>query len=361
MAKPLFTEKEISDLEKKITSIQKDRVNYPNWSDQDTAIKNINGAYYAQMISRIRNGRIDDFLNILLIFVGTKGARLEISLKEGFADADKPAYRKLVEENDTPLNRRYLHMYLRAVIVAYRSWAVAAFIKFLRGNKVAGGKANQLPEFGCFHKDSGWTEAEVRKIGKVLFDDSSLVCKLFMEYDDDMYSKVYAALDENEKIPYDACFKAVNKTVNTAFLEELTTALETRGLAPMPTAQKKKFKQHVPKVFKPGDTIRMATIQDLPAMAIIELQAYSQDGYKAPKNPVTVQVVLVEPPQPRCYMRVWRIVDGKAYVADSYFDFDGDRKSYDGAIYKGQWDAGVQNPRNRHNYPGRYFSVNNKY
>jgi len=80
---------------------------------------------------------------------------------------------------------------------------------------------------------------------------------------------------------------------------------------------------------------------------------------RSDKNaPSTVQIVLVSTPKPRFYLNIWRVVNGKAYLTghDTYV-FDHDRKSLEGAIYKGQWEYGVQAHEKPYKYPHDYIGL----
>jgi len=358
MAKPIFSADEISAFNAKLKEIKTDKLSFQDFKSQETAENSVHNAFFAQAVARIRKDRRDDLLNYLLIIVGTKGERSDIKVWQGFSHADDEVYLNILKGCNTPLNLRFLHMFLKALLVAYRSWALTAFVKFLRGNKVAGGKANELEGYGSFHKDSGWTESEVSAVAEVLFNEWGLVSKLFMKYDSELTDRVYTESQENWDVPYSAQFAATKRTVNTEFIKELISALEKRELAPIPTNPKKAFKPRVPKVFKPGDIIQKNTISDLPPLSIVEIKVTARMKRSEENAPSTVQIVLVSTPKPRFYLNIWRIVDGKAYLTghDTYV-FDHDRKSLEGATYKGQWEHGVQAHEKPYKYPHDYIGL----
>lgn len=358
MAKPLFSNDEISAFNEKLKEIEADKLTFPEYESRKTAQNIVHNAFLAQAILRIRKDRINDLLNYLIIIVGTKGARADIQVWQGFSHADDEAYLDILKGCNTSLNLRFLHMFLKAILVAYRSWSLTAFVKFLRGNKVAGGKANELVGFGSFHKDSGWSESEVNAVAAVFFNEWSTVSKLFMKYDSELTDRVYAESQDNWDIPYSAQFAATSKTVNTEFIEELISALEKRELAPMPTNPKKAFKPRVPKVFKPGDIIQKNTISDLPSLSIIEIKVVTRMKQGEKNTPSAIQIVLVSPSKPRFYLNIWRIVDGKAYLTGhDVYVFDHDRKCLEGAIYKGQWGHGVQAQDKPYKYPHDHIGL----
>lgn len=358
MAKPIFSDEEITAFKSKLAEIEKDKLTYPNYEDRENAIKCVHNAFLAQAVSRIRKDRIDEFLNYLLIIVGTKGERADIKVWLGFSDSDNEIYSMIVDEYNTPINNRYLHMFLKAILVAYRSWALTAFVKFLRGNQVAGGKANELEGFGSFHKDSGWSELAVKRVSEVLFDENSIVSKLFMEYDSKLSSRVYEESQKNWDIPYSAQFAATSKIVNREFIEELISLLEKRDLAPIPKNPKKAFKPHVPKIFKPGDVIKKNTICDLPPLSLIEISVKMRLTRGEENRKGSIQIVLVNPPVPRCYLDIWRVIGGEALLpANDYSTFDRDRNNLEGAIYQGQWQSGVQAQKPAYKYPYDYIGV----
>ena len=357
MTKPIFSPEEISAFKEKLQEIETDKLNFSDYESRKTAKNTVLNAFFAQAISRIRKDRMDDLLNYLLIIVGTKGESADINIWHGFSNSDNEMYSKTLKKCGTPLNHRYLHMFLKAILVAYRSWALTAFVKFLRGNKVAGGKSDKIEGFGYFHKDSGWNELQVKNVASIFFDENSTVSKLFMQYDSELMDKVYAESEKNWNIPYSAQFAATSKIVNKEFIEELISLLEKRELAPMPTDQKKQFKERVPKVFKIGDIIQKNTISDLPPLSIVEIKVTMRMKSGDKNIPSNVQIVLVETPKPRFYLNIWRIVDGKAYFPHSVYDFDCDRKALEGAVYKGQWEQGVQAQAGKYKYPYDYIGL----
>ncbi|MFA6514466.1 MAG: hypothetical protein WCT50_04250 [Patescibacteria group bacterium] len=358
MAKPIFNETEISTFNSKLQEIQNDKLTFPDYKSKENATNCVINAYFAQAVSRICKDRMDDLLNYLLVIVGTKGGRADINVWQGFADCDNEIYTDILKECNTPLNLRYLHMFLKATLVAYRSWALTAFVKFLRGNKVSGGKAEQLEGFGYFHKDSGWNELQVKAVGAVFFDEWSIISKLFMEYDSELTDRVYEEGQKNWDIPYSAQFAATSRIVNKEFIQELISLLEKRNLAPIPTNPKKAFQPRVPKVFKPGDIIKKNTISDLPPLSIVEIKVKMRLKHGGNNVPGTVQIVLVETPIPRCYLNIWRIVEDKAYLpGNDTSTFDRDRQALEGAIYKGLWEYGVQAQKGGYKYPHDYIGL----
>ena len=358
MAKPIFDAAELQDFQKKLTEIENDKLNFPDYENRESAQNCIRNAFFAQAVSRIRQNRLNDFINYLLLLVGSKGEKANIRVWDGFNLADDEKYIDLIKQFDTPLNRRYVHMYLKAILVAYRSWALTAFVKFIRGNKVAGGKANQLEGFGYFHKDSGWTEAQVHAVSDVLFSSWSATAKVFMQYDPKLSERVYEESEKNWEIPYSAQFAATSRTVNEEFIKELIAMLEKSELAPLPTNSKRAFAPHVPKEFKENDLIRKNTICDLPPLSIIEIKVIARMKSGEPNLPETVQIILVTPPAPRCYLNIWRIADGKAYLPyRDHYMFDYDRKSLEGATFKGIWENGVQAQKPPYRYPHNYIGL----
>jgi hypothetical protein len=358
MATPIFTEEEISSFKKRLQEIETDRLTFPDYHSREAAKNIVNNAFFAQAVSRISQDRIEDFINYLLIIVGSKGERGDIPVWQGFSHADNEAYLNILKGYENPLNRRYLHMFLKAILVAHRNWALTAFVKFLRGNKVAGGKADKLEGFGYFHKDSGWNEAQVRSVALILFDDWSTVSKLFMQYDSKLKERVSAESDDNWNIPYSAQFAATSKTINEELIKAIISALEKRDLAPLPTDPKKAFKERIPKIFKPGDLIRKNEISDLPPLSLIEIKVKKRLKRGDENAPGTVQIILVSPAQPRCYLNIWRVADGKAYLTGNDFSsFDHDRKCLEGAIYQGQWEEGVQAQKGAYRYPYDYIGL----
>lgn len=358
MATPIFTEEEVSAFKERLKEIENDKLTFPDYKSRENAKSVVNNAFFAQTASRILKNRVDDFINYLLIIVGSKGERGEIPVWQGFSHADNEAYLNILQGYENPLNRRYLHMFLKAILVAHRNWALTAFVKFLRGNKVAGGKADKLEGFGYFHKDSGWNEAQVKSVALILFDEYSAVSKIFMKYDSQLADRVYEESENNWDIPYSAQFAATSKTVNEDLIKALISALEKRDLAPLPNDPKKAFKPRVPKVFKAGDLIRKNEISDLPPLSLIEIKVKKRLKRGDENAPGTVQIVLVSPAQPRCYLNIWRIADGKAYLTGNDFScFDHDRKCLEGASYQGQWEEGVQAQKGAYRYPYDYIGL----
>jgi len=358
MKKSIFSQDELDAFNLKLQKIKTDNLSFPDYKSKENARSSIRNAFLAQAVSRIEKDRMDDFLNYLLIIVGTKGKRADIGVWQGFADSQDKAYRSILKECNTPINNRYLHMFLKAILVAHRNWALTAFVKFLRGNKVAGGKADGLEGFGSFHKDSGWNESQVKAVGAVIFDEWSIVSKLFMEYDQEIADKVYNTSQNDEDIPYNAQFAATSKIVNGELIKKLISLLEKRDLAPKPSNLKKKFAPRIPKVFKLGDVIRKNTISDLPPLAIIEIEVTMRIKRGDNNTSNTVQIILIEPPKPRCYLNIWRIIGNKAFLTG--YDvcvFDHDRKSLEGATYKGLWEYGVQANKPVYKYPYDYIGL----
>ena len=222
MATPIFTEEEVSAFKERLKEIENDKLTFPDYKSRENAKSVVNNAFFAQTASRILKNRVDDFINYLLIIVGSKGERGEIPVWQGFSHADNEAYLNILQGYENPLNRRYLHMFLKAILVAHRNWALTAFVKFLRGNKVAGGKADKLEGFGYFHKDSGWNEAQVKSVALILFDEYSAVSKIFMKYDSQLADRVYEESENNWDIPYSAQFAATSKTVNEDLIKALS-------------------------------------------------------------------------------------------------------------------------------------------
>lgn len=357
MAQPIFSTDELASFRAQIDSAQKDTITYPNYADREFAVKKILSAYFAQAIERIRKDRMQEFLNYLVIIVGSKGSYANIPVWQGFADSDEPKYAEIFNLYNTDLNRRHLHTFLSATLIAPRNWALTAFVKFLRGNKVAGGKANNLDGFGSFHKDSGWNERQVNNVASVFFDERSDVSKLFMQYDADLRDEVYEQSQVDENVSYQAQFAATDRIINKDFLNELIILLEKSGLAPKPTTTKKVPKPHVPKIFKEGDIIRENTIRDLPGMSIIEISVLIRKKHGQANTEGTVQIVLVEPAKPGYYLKIWRIVGQKAFLPDNNYEFDSHRKSLIGAKYIGIWEQGVQAQKDGYEYPYDYIGL----
>lgn len=356
MARPLFSLKEMKGLRESLAGVDTDPA-LLGWDSRAQAKQIILGAHYAQAVERIQAGRMQDLLNYLIRIVGSKGSRADIRVWEGFSLADDAEYCEILRCYNTSQIRRDLHTWLSAVLTARRDWGTTAFVKFLRGNKTGKGYG-----FSSFNKDAGWIEHQVNAVATILFDSDSEVSKLFMQYDTGLQDRVHDAIKQGADIAYGTQFAATYRMVNEQFIQQLIELLEQGDMAPLEIVAKKPPKQRIPYAFKEGDIIKPDTIRDLPSMAVVEIAVLARAKGGA-NTPTTVQIVVLETPQPRESLNIWRIVGVEARLPPEYDgSFDHDRASLVGATYVGLWPEGkgVQAQKPRYRYPYEFIELRSK-
>ncbi len=270
MAKPLFTEAELSAHEKALDKLQNEsRKPGSDFSAYWRERTNLEKAHELEMVKRAQ-ARETDYLNALTILVGSKGHEY-VPFYQAFASSDAKTIMDKVNERDTPETRRSLFTILTALTEIPHSWATSAFVRFLRGNgKQRGAKYHGA---GLFAVEYGWKGDEVTAVCKPIMNERDMYSKVVMSYTD--LTEVEAEMAEKdpdyEEASTDLRFASCARW-DVAFLKKLCGILESRGLAPIPTPTvKEPSGPRVPKVFKPGDVIRRATLRDLPLPAHVRI------------------------------------------------------------------------------------------
>ena len=271
MAHPLFSKTELQKVKRQLTAAsaeydQKERGGM-RWNEYWEQKKAIERAHLIVKASRVQE-RADEFLNALLIFVGSRG-KLFISLDGAFIHSDAAETIEALDTCNTPQGRRELYTILRALTEIPKTWARSAFVRFLRG--IGKQKGAEYHGAGMFGTAYGWQEKSITAICEILAGKDSEYAQMLMSYAD-VEEELRDADPDFEVVDYDASFKATRVERDIEFLNRLCQMLEERGLADVPKgkAQKPK-KERRPKVFKSGDIVRKGSIRDLPLPAHIRV------------------------------------------------------------------------------------------
>ncbi len=270
MSKPLFTDAELSAHEKALAKLQKEsRKPGSDFSSYWRERQNLEKAHELEMVKRAQ-ARETEYLNALIILVGSKGHEY-VPFVHAFKSSDEKLIKDKTKEYDTPETRRSLFTVLCALTEIPHNWATSAFVRFLRGNgKQRGAKYHGA---GLFAVEYGWKGEEVVAICKPITSDQDLYSKVVMSYTDltEVENEIREKNPDYEESSTDLRFASCARR-DVAFLKKLCGILESRGLGPIPTPTvKEPSGPRVPKVFKPGDVIRKATLRDLPLPAHVRI------------------------------------------------------------------------------------------
>lgn len=324
MGKPLFTDEENAKYEAKKAEINKEYNEirsrymaggaYPQeeYNKNSEKSKALEEARKIQTVRRTQ-ARPEEFVNGLLVLVGSRG-QAYVEFDAALEQADSEEVKQLVKQYDTPEARRNLHTILKALTEIPKSWAMSAFIRFLRGTgKQKDAKYHGAGTFGPLY---GWKENEVHSIvgeitGSRFYSGYGSYSSTLMRYAD-VQDEIYEArqnsedgADGYEEVPYGTEFVAVRAERDVEFLNKLCEILKARGLGEIPTpAEKKAPKPRKVKQFEPGDVIKKTTIRDLPLPAHIRIDAKKRTwkNGKAEDSEGPVEIV------------VTKLHDGSGYV-----------------------------------------------
>ncbi len=338
MSKPLFTEQEIKARALELKNIEDEHykrheIQYDEMSSKREALRR---AQDLETAKRVR-ARATEFLDMLTIIVGGRGATF-VNFEKAFAVTDGAEFRECFQKNDSPEARRALYTVLRALTEVPKTWAGSAIGRFLKGTGKQRGASYHGA--GTFGPSYGWKGAEVDAVIRVVAGRwDSFAAKILMSYMD-VEAEARKSDPDFEVIDQQAArFEAVQAERDVEFLKELCEMLEKRGLAPIPEGKPLKIlAPHVPKVFKPGDIIRLKNLRDLPLPAHVRIPVekgnYRDDKWEAG----TIEQVVVRIGKQGHYYR-YQIANGEAYAGGG-IDWE-DKKLIDGATYLGSWKGKV--------------------
>jgi len=344
MSKPLFTEKELKAQAKKQAALEK------RHEDRQKPGYNFN-AYWAEkqaltdawQIKTIRRAqaRPDEFINALLILVGERGA-MYIPFESAFEGSDSKEITAKVLKNDTAENRRALYTLLRALTEIPKSWAMSAYIRFLRGTgKQAKAKYHGA---GMFSTDYGWKGTEVQAIANILAGThyATGYSTTLMSYAD-VDQEIRDEDPDFEVVDYDTTFKATRAERDIEFLNALCENLEARGLAPVPRPTRKVTKkQRKPKVFKSGDRVRTPTVRDLPLPAHVRIPIMRRDKTDKTDTWVEAHIEFVVLKLYHGGFDYARVGGGTAYRHPRGYHLMSERVWLHGATYLGPWTGKIE-------------------
>jgi hypothetical protein len=276
MSKPLITKKEQNAHNKKLAGIDKSHGyenrklgNNFNW-DSYWAEKKATEDAWAAFTVRKAQARPDEFINALLILVGERGTQY-IHFEAAFAGSDNREITAMVLKHDTAESRRILYTLLRALTEIPKSWAMSAYVRFLRGTgKQAKAKYHGA---GMLSSDYGWKGQEVQAIANIIAGShyATGYSTTLMSYAD-VDQEIRDEDPDFEVVDYDATHKATRAERDIEFIDALCENLEARGLAPVPRPTRKVLaKKRKPRMFKSGDRVRNATVRDLPLPAHVRI------------------------------------------------------------------------------------------
>ena len=339
MAHPLFNKTELKKVKRQLAELEAEhgrkKDSGMSWDEYWNQKKAIERAHLVAKAGRVQE-RPDEFLNALLIFVGSRG-KLFIGLGGAFVHSDDAKTIEALDTCNTPETRRELYTILRALTEIPKSWARSAFVRFLRG--IGKQKGAEYHGAGMFGTAYGWKEKSVTAICEIITGKNSEYAHMLMSYAD-VEQELRDADPDFEVVDYDASFKATRVERDIEFLNRLCEILEQRGLADIPKAEgQKPKKKRVPKVFKSGDIVRKGSIRDLPVPAHVRVnilkRAKGSDEWLADQLDWIV-VKLGGQGGFLCY-RVGR--DGKkAYRASRTYSTEG-KHWLIGATFIGPWDG----------------------
>jgi len=340
MAKTLFTAKELGAQKKKLAGIEK-RKSKDNWN-----------AYWAEKAAcdeawtvftvRKAQARPDEFINALLVLVGERGAQY-VPFESAFALSDSKEITAMVLKHDTDENRRVLYTLLRALTEIPKSWAMSAYIRFLRGT----GKQKTAKHHGAgmFSTDYGWKGQEVQAIANIIAGShyATGYSTTLMAYAD-VDQEIRDEDPDFELTDYDATFKATRAERDIEFLNLLCENLEARGLAPVPRPTRKvTAKKRKPRVFKSGDRVRNATVRDLPLPAHVRIPIMRQDKKAKDRSKwveADIEFVVL-----KLYQGGYdyaRVGGGTAYRHPRGYHLMSHKDWLHGAIYLGPWTGKIE-------------------
>ncbi|RJR12835.1 hypothetical protein C4588_01665 [Candidatus Parcubacteria bacterium] len=268
MPNPLFSPAELNEFSNKKALLEKE----PNWERRWSQIRAIESSFEILQKRRAQE-RADEYLNALLILVGTRGATY-VNFELAFSDSDSSEILDALKDADTPETRRNLYTLLKALSEIPKTWAMSAFVRFLRGT----GKQKDAKYHGAgyFGVSYGWKEDEVSNICRILTDRTPY-SKVLMSYAD-VQEEIDRADPDYEIVDRSDRFAATRVERDKEFLETLCEMLEQRGLAAPATPAEAKPKQpRKVKVFKSGDIIKKSTMRDMPLPAEVRLQIEKLD------------------------------------------------------------------------------------
>ena len=352
MGQPIFTKAELEAYKKALKGIDK-KHGYGNkdpnfkfevyWADR----QGCETAHEIETIKRVQ-ARPEDFLNALLVLIGNRGAAY-VPFNDAFESNDDPKLVAQVKQHDTDENRRWLYTLLRGLSEIPKSWAMSAFTRFLRGTgKQAKAKYHGAGMFGV---DYGWKAKEVDAFSNILAGvhyatGYSKTLMTYADVDQEIHDQ-YAQDEENNEytIDYGTHFKAARAERDVEFINQLCDILEKRGLAPVPRPKAQVAKKtRKPKVFKSGDSIRSATIRDLPlpAHVRIPIEKFDEDSQQWLEAHIEHVVLGIRSDG---YYDAAKVGKGKAYREKGRL-WPFERKDWlNGATYLGPWTGEIVNKR----------------
>jgi hypothetical protein len=337
VAAPLFTKAELLAWIKKFDDwddqYRKDKTtdHKTKWAQREA----IERAQKAETNRKVRL-RAEEFLDALTVIAGSRGT-IYIGLPQCFELSDSKEMREALAKYDTPEARRALYTILRALSEVPKSWAMSAFIRFLRGNgKQKGAKYHGA---GTFAVEYGWKGQEVENVCRILTDGHNPYSQVLVSYADvaeeiRTMDPEYQVVDQ--AVEYRARFEFVRADRDVEFLQQLCGMLEKRGLGPVPTpVDREPKKKHVPKEFKTGDIIRERTLRDLPLPAHVRIPI-EKETVPGQWTPSTVEAVIVQIGTSGRVASL--IVNPKSGEAHRHVESMLEYKSFlDGATYLGPW------------------------
>ncbi len=339
----LLTDKELLDFKKKADALRKKKYSYQESDALQAAEVNLK--------VRRAQGRMEEYLNGLIILVGSRGSAY-VPFEEAFERSDDPIVIEALEKYNTPEARRDLFYILKALTQIPKTWARSAFTRFLRGT----GKQKNSPYDGAglFGTIYGWKGAEVEAIAKVVAGDNwghyASYSSVLMSYKD-MYNEISDAANQEgyDTIDVDARNYATNADRDVEFLLQCCAWLREKGLADKPTPKAKKPKKaRNPKVFKKGDTIRKRHLRDLPLPALVEIPIQRWDNEKREwdtESTETIKYVVIALGNDGYYQHA--LVEpssGRAYPTGELWNGEypsRHKDDLDGAIYLGKWTKAI--------------------
>ena len=345
MSKPLFTQKEQNAQKKKLAALEKlhgNRQSNPNF-DFDSYWAEKKGLEDAWQILGVRKAqaRPDEFINALLVLVGERGAWY-VPFESAFALSDSKEITAKVLMHDTDENRRVLYTLLRALTEIPKSWAMSAYIRFLRGT----GKQKTAKHHGAgmLGVDYGWKGIEVQAIANIIAGShyATGYSTTLMAYAD-VDQEIRDEDPDFELTDYDATFKATRAERDIEFLNALCENLEARGLAPVPRPTRKvTTKKRKPRVFKSGDRVRNATVRDLPLPAHVRIPILRQEKKDKTNTWVEADIEFVVLKLYQGGFDYARVGGGTAYRHPRGYHLMTHKDWLHGATYLGPWTGKVE-------------------
>jgi hypothetical protein len=350
MGQHLFTKEELEAYQSRMAAIDElhgyhDRkqkeFNYDKYAADREACKQ---AHEIEIIKRAQ-ARPDDFLNALLVLVGNRGSTY-VPFESAFANNDDPQLVAQIKQHDTDENRRWLYTLLRGLSEIPKSWAMSAFTRFLRGTgKQAKAKYHGAGMFGV---DYGWKAKEVDAFSNILAGHHyatgySSTLMTYADVDQEIHDQ-YAKDEENNEytIDYGTHFVAVRAERDVEFINQLCDILEKRGLAPVPRPKAQVAKKtRKPKVFKSGDSIRSATIRDLPLPAHVRIPIEKFDEESQQWLEAHIEHAVLRMGN-QGYYEGAPVGNGKCYTKGYLMEA---KRKLDGATYLGPWTGEKINKR----------------